>query len=623
MSKVQKITTLLKGKWLLVAYVILILITLPYDLAIRAKFLYLLYALFLFIVFLIVLNNPKTIKPDLSSAGNNRFFLWLIILSSLVVLLTRLLPFLRFGEAPLGYDTGFYHERSTMPGVLAETEPFYFILAALQTFGIETIWAINILCIVAQFLLPGSLYLIFRSLKVKHNFVFAAVAFFICAVSATQFHAFWSMFPQQILSISFLFATVALILRQSPAAILSGYLGAALNTPTFALFLLTLIIFLIVICVLKFYKRLHYDHQFLLYSLLGYAVVYLVLVVLFEEFSAAPSEAYHLYLDRLLGGIGWFILLPIAILLFQLFWRKRIISYKILLFVISVFAMWNFFYLTHHTGELDEINTTISFITEYHGLASNYPFWRIPEIKGLFINVSTFRMINLLFIPFVILGFCLPRLWEHDADEESLVSRWLMFLYIMFLLLLVFVTFPFIYQNRFLIVFDIVFILVMTPPLARLLFDFGRSRGGQILIILFFLIFSAKIVAQAWRQQPMLPVNEYQEIKTLASLVEPRARLLATNSNDTPWVMGFSKLIAFGPGYGGDTWSMDEWIEFWRGDSDERRLKLMNDSGYSNYPFYFYIGGREPIDWPYQKFIRNSGHFEQTSEHVWKYLPSL
>lgn len=544
-----------KAASLFLIYFLSIIFILPDHISWDKQAIFLVYSFFIFCMIYSVIKKEKSREISLTKniQKYNKFFVYLLIFSIFFLFITRLLPFIRFGEAPLGYDTGFYLERlKSNIFNLPDGAAFYLSLLSVYHFlGLTPFLTLNFVYILSQFMIMGSLYLLFRSMKIASNFALASIAVFLFSVSVTQFQAYWWMFAQQMLATSFLFITVALFFRSPILAILTGSIGILFHFPTFIVLGPTFFIFFII-------------H-------IGRAL-----------FSKTPIN-------------------------------RKLLCFFIIGAVIFLIAVWI---------QLPAFLSNVRRIIEYRGLATNFPSWEIPKMKGLFISVLAFRLQSLFLAPFILLGFLYPSIWTKVSATRQSMFDFLIFLYIMFVGLFFLVYFPVIYQHRFIIIFDFLFIIFATPALFYFINYFLGYRGARILLGIFFLVFIIRIGSVVWAQEPQLFPDELQEIKSLAVTVEPDACVLALQSLYTPWVKGFSEHRAIGPGLPPDAWDIPVWMNFWTGGDDQERLKLL-DKTYYYCPLYIFIGRREIQSQPYQKFIRTDPHFTQISSQIWKYNPNL
>lgn len=624
MMKIFKFIILkLKRYWFFIIYLFIIFLLIPLNQSLPKQIGFIFYVLFIFLLIQIILIlKYKTVIDDsfIKIKERRKFFATLLIFSLLLIFITRLLPFWNFGETPLGYDTGFYVRDiekinftvTNKKGIYPE-RAFYFIFIPLNLVGLPATSSLHLVYIIFQFLLVGALYFFFRSLKSKFNFEYACIAVFIFATSATQFHAYWSMFPKQILAIALFLFSIGLILRKSNLSVVTIILGSLINIPTFAVFAIGALLYFIVKIGKIFFQKIYSNRALFLCSIFAFGLLFFYLLTKMELLLGQSSETYAYLIRRSLYYGRWIIIVPVLIFLSQFFLNKKIINNKILYITFFFFAIWNIFYWA---VDYRLIISVIDYLVIYKGMATNFPVWQMPEIKGIFINVFTFRNLNMLIIPFSLIGVLQPHLWNQEEKHlpRPLINI-LIFLYALFVILFILVSFPFIYQYRFVIIFDIFFIIFAVPTFFLLTNYFLKEKRSLILVSLFILVYFGSIIYLAQNREPHIYSDELNEIKALSRTTEDNALILATSNVYTPWVIGFSGRRAHGPGYGGDTWSSEDWLVFWSGNNEAVSYKLLNQY---EQPLYIFISSRQ-LSESLQEFVSDNKNFEPISLHVWKY----
>lgn len=223
------------GFWFVVYLVLLILIA-PRELSVPEIVSFFAYALFLFWVLWLHARHERMGKA--SETSTRWFFLVLLVVGIALFVSTRALPFIRFGETPLGYDTGFYLQY--MDEAFAAEKPTRQIIIYLWTpllwLGFSPVIVLHGLYVLAQILTFGSFYALGRTLTSTYARASASVMVFLYAFSIVQFSSFWWMFYQTHFAVAFLVMTIALLYRRSPLALLTGAFGAVIHTPTFFVF---------------------------------------------------------------------------------------------------------------------------------------------------------------------------------------------------------------------------------------------------------------------------------------------------------------------------------------------------------------------------------------------------
>ena len=535
-----------------IIFLALIIIAIPRTIPLINRLIFFIYSIFVFWIFQNAINTER-----IHTTNNKKSdIVWKIILffSVIFILMSRIILFMRFGEVPLGYDTGFYIKYfndvpawTTIGTHDIHKVPLYLFWIPFSYLGLSTITIFNISQVLAQLLIAGSLYTLVRSVYHTNKFPLAVVAVFIFAVSLTQFFAFWWVFSKQAFAIAFLLMTLALYFKRSPLAIITGGFGAAMHLPTFFAFGVAFFVFFLI------------------------------------------QTSHALLLKRQLT-------------------REILITLTIGLLMIISAVFWS----------KNDILLYLNRLLPYRGIVSNFPSIEIEQAKGLFIDFETFRMASLLLLPFALLGIFFLRKHKNTGDATN-KEHWLL-LNLLFFILLALVTFPFVYQHRFLIHFEFFLILFAAYPLFLFTKYFLHNRLGQILLILLFLGFTGNALYVVWKQEPQLFPKERKEIESIKLIAESSSYAMATDPLYTPWVWAFSGIPTLAPGYlAWDRWDYGMWQTFWSGESDTRRIDLLS---IYQAPIYLFIGQRQNQDMPFQKFIHNDSHFSQISPQIWKYTPN-
>jgi len=188
-----------------------------------------------------------TKKESGEGGGDFKISRWLIIIPIIFILISRILPFF-FAEAPLGYDTGIYKK---------SIENFARALPELPQFSSENAWDMRQpwgLCLSTNlFSLIGfseiqvfygyyiflSLFLggaVYAIVKRFFNQNAAILAFFVFALSLTQFQTFFMVYYKNIASLFLMLIGFYLLKEKSWLVIpVAGFLGG-LHRPTFYIF---------------------------------------------------------------------------------------------------------------------------------------------------------------------------------------------------------------------------------------------------------------------------------------------------------------------------------------------------------------------------------------------------
>lgn len=542
-------------------YLILIILAIPPVISWIHRVIFFLYAIFVFWILYPELQRNEPLNTD-APAPTRRIWVALLAFSALFLIASRLYMFIRYGEAPLGYDTGFYWQyfHLIVPagniGTAVGSHLAYSSWFPLGFFKFHALTVIQLLHAFHQLLTAGALYFLLRSLPLrKYSFPVSVIGVFLFALSINQFMAFWWMFYKQLLAIPFLLLAIGLFLRRSPAAIPVAGFAAAIHLSSAIPLGIAFVIFILVqlvICLIE--KRLP-EREFIYLIIAG-----LLAVALFVA----------------LKGI-------------------------------------------------DDIRYYLNLFLKYRGFATNARSWEVEQIRGLFIPFSTFRLNALFYLPFALVGILQSRRWiaTRLTARTALIP-------IMFVASLVLVSFPFIHQNRSLIFFDLLLIIIAAPPLFHFVQHFARDRHGIVLLGLLsigFVAFTSRVV---WNQEPQLYADEAAELKVLerkgtdADIRKRNDYVMATSSLYTPWVYaftGFEPTIV--PGWlTWDKWDLEMWNEFWFKGNNARRLKLLQM--YGDNTIYIFMGRHqlEHANTPrLNEFIETDPHFTRFSPHIWKYSP--
>lgn len=300
----------------------------------------------------------------------------------------------------------------------------------------------------------------------------------------------------------------------------------------------------------------------------------------------------------------------------QLLGRRRYVDYRAnVMFLVGALCVPVAFFVKR----VDIMNTVADVWGTYSVLLRHVPAERLLEYRGSFVDSSTFRLLVLGFVPFSLFSVLHPSVWMRQRVEKSFFYQYLLLLYGALLVLLVLTFAPVIYQSRFSIILDLVLLIFAVPTLLLLVEHGVQDSRGRPLLASVLAVLVLGMGLRVHRQQPMLSPRELQEIQQIASVVEPTAGVLTTDSYYGPWLWGYFRWSSMSPGYLGDAWNYATWDRFWNGPSDEERLRLLGSRDHPPPPMYLYIGERQPLHAPYVQFIRSSSAFTQILPHLWKF----
>lgn len=538
-----------KKNWTLIVYVGIGVCLRPQFLSWSKQLLFFLY----FIGIFFILRFLSARKRGAAANHHDQARLWgyILFFAFVFLLVTRLIPFYQFGEAPLGYDTGFYH-RNFLANALTSQSAYYLNLVPFHLLGMSPLFAISFVYVLSQILIAGGLYFLLRTPQITRGPALATIGVLFFSLSVMQFYAYWWMLGQQMLAMGFLFITIGLLFRKPTLAIVTGAMGLLIHLPTFAIFGLVFFLFFVFSLGLTLLGKNNIDRQL-----------------------------FYLF------GVG--------------------------AFIVIVATIFKYDTLSQYVRE---------YLLQHRATYNSFPFWEIYRFRGAFLQTSTLHITSLILIPFTAYGFLHPCLWrlfsgKNDAGRNR---DFIIFLYVLFVCLSVLVYLPVIYQQRFMIVFDLLIIIFAAPAILLLINYFLRDKIFRALLLIFVLFAFWKVGLIAWQQQPHIPPDELAELENLSYSAESSALVVATNSFYTPWVYGFSGRNAYGPGTLPDPWDYDTWMKFWFSDDDQIRLDLLSEI--DDQPLYLFIGAKQRQAMPFQKFIESAKMFNKVSPHIWKFAPA-
>lgn len=548
----------------LLLYLAIIVGMLPASISLTHRIVFILYALF---IFWILYGGGST--PEKTSTPQNQYqqkthWLWhaLFLFAILYLVFSRLYLFARFGEAPLGYDTGFYWEyfRLIVPagsiGTSVGSHLVYSSWFPLGFFKLPALTVIHILHVFHQLLTAGALYFLLRSLPLKRaSYPVSVLGVLLFAFSINQFMAFWWMFYKQSLALPFLLLAIGLFLRRSPVAIPVAGFAAALHISSAVPLGAALILFFIFQLITCIVKRRRPEREFIYLAVSGILAMALVVAL------RGTSD----------------------------------IDYYLTLFL------------------------------KYKGLATNARSWEIEQIRGLFIPFSTFRLNALFYLPFALIGILQPRRWikAHPTERTALIP--IMFAASLILVSFPFIhqTRSLVFFDILLIIFAAPPLFNFIRHFAR---DRHGTILPGLLCLGLVAFTSRVVWNQEPQlygsEAAELKLLERKDIATDIRKIDDY--VMVTSSLYTPWAYaftGFGPTIV--PGWlTWDKWDLDMWEDFWFTNNNERRLELLEM--YGDNTIYIFIGehqsrhGHTPR---LKEFIETDPHFTRFSPHIWKYTP--
>lgn len=491
-------------------YIAGIVFFLPYNInSLSARIFFLLYAVFIFWIIWFAASSLQGDRENKES--HEKFFFYLFLFSVIFFIVTRLFPFIRYGGAPLGYDTGFYLKAIDALQQGEGFESHRFIRGLLWVpfvwIGIPSGVILHGLYILAQYLSAGALYMVARTFTSSDHLPYVSTTLFLFAVSIPQFFAFWWMFYQTIFAVTFLLMTLALLHRRSLLVFLTAGFGALMHPPTFFGFVIALFVFIILRPLYTLIRARSIERE-VVFMMIVTVVAFLIVLQSLDFIDPGTIYSY-LYTIK---SFGW--------------------------------------------------------------LLTNYPPLLIAQYGGLYIDFEIFTLAIIYLLPFALSGLVLFIFRPVREMIFVRVSR-LFFLILFLIVLFVLSYFPFLYQHRHLIYLDIILIFFASYALLYFFRYFLSDRVGRMVIgvlILGFVLYNSYIV---WNRKPQLYSQERDELQALTINDDGARYTIATDALYTPWVYAFSKLATIGPGYFHDQWSYAMWKEFWNGTDNTRRHELL------------------------------------------------
>lgn len=487
------------------------------------------------------------------------FVRYLLYTSLALVLITRILPFVRFGGSPLGYDTGFYRQYISSANYISYTNgagyvPAYPLAITLHwnplhlLAGIPADTLLPAEYILLQLLLVIALYGTARAIAPREYSIGAATStVFLFSVSVVQFFGYWGMYFKQQLGMVFFFTTLALFLRASPLAFFTMIMGAAIHPATF--------------------------------FPLGVAFVAFLMMRLAQSFRSRRRPSNDVLLMLAAGTLG------------------LLIFFERIYYQIRSFNLSGWLYTSLEAA-------------------------KIPEATGLFISSDLFRLAIIALVPFSIYGIITMILpFSQKQVEEPGSTRYHDILLWLIATLALLTWFPFMHQQRFFMHYDLMLILLAAVPFWQFIRALQKDSAGATLVGGLCLALIVNIVHVTWLQQPQVYADELADIKKIPQIAEPNAYAMTIDSLYTPWVYSYTNSMpSIVPGYlYWDRWNLAQWHEFWKGQSNARRHELLHRY---EAPLYIFIGRKINPDLAAVRFIRSDSHFRQVLGSVWRYDPA-
>jgi len=209
-----------------VAYLIVLFIATPKELSWWYVVAFFCFSLFVFFI------APQALREKMKMDDA----LWRTIATIAILLLiaSRVVAFVHWGEAPFGYDTGIYLETFRQYQSSTDANPLWLIARLSYWIGLSPEQSMTIAYAFWNMLLAGGVYLAVKSLFGKR--IYAVAALFIFSVSIAQYEAYAWMFYRMMISFVFAMGTIALLGRRSWLAAITGSMAGVIHPAGFMLF---------------------------------------------------------------------------------------------------------------------------------------------------------------------------------------------------------------------------------------------------------------------------------------------------------------------------------------------------------------------------------------------------
>ena len=236
------------------------------------------------IIFVILKKTGRITQEDRAIEDNatkkqSKFFKYLLLASVVILIITRLIPFIHWGETPLGYDTGFYLMRIN----LEETKGVYSLFQILlKRIGLDPLTILHATYILLNISIAGSLYILQKSINKRHTILIGIISIFLFSISITQFRSYWWMIAHQNVAMSLLVLTIALLFTKPFLAIIPLLSGILIHIPTFIPLLLAIPIIIIVNLAKRILFKIKLEKYILYLIILFVIALTIVLIVEYD-----------------------------------------------------------------------------------------------------------------------------------------------------------------------------------------------------------------------------------------------------------------------------------------------------------------------------------------------------
>jgi hypothetical protein len=216
------------------------------------------------------------------SPQKNRFFKYLLFASITTLIISRLLPFIHWGETPLGYDTGFYLMHINLEDT---TRTYSLFLILLKKIGFDPLTILQLTHVLLNLTIAGSLYILQKSISKNSETLIGIVSVFLFSVSIIQFQSYWWMIAQQNVAMSLLILTIALLFTKPLLATIPLLSGILIHIPTFIPFLLAIAIVIVINLIKKIFFKTKLEKNILYLTIIIITVLTIIIITQYDSLS--------------------------------------------------------------------------------------------------------------------------------------------------------------------------------------------------------------------------------------------------------------------------------------------------------------------------------------------------
>jgi hypothetical protein len=214
------------------------------------------------------------------------------------------------------------------------------------------------------------------------------------------------------------------------------------------------------------------------------------------------------------------------------------------------------------------------------------------ESPGTFISFFTYQYSTLFYLPIALLGL----FYFLKKKQFNMVVIWA-------IINLGIVYFQFFFFNRFIIHLDIALIILSGAGFVVL-----KQEGNKFTWAVIGLLFVSGLVIaynESINAKPLISQESLNLIKTIPSLTERDAKVIAISSQYSPWVLGYSERTTIAPGlFDANKWSREQWESFWDSNDINQTRELV--SVYPK-PIYLFAGTKSFNNTCFSVYSETSG----------------